>query len=86
MDDIITERIRKANKIIKLYSKRNYRQEDIAKKFNIPTDIVRNVTQAYGFEHGKKKSNANPNNLNNGQRICPIIMYDEMDYLDKYNF
>lgn len=86
MDDIITERIRKANKIIKLYSKRNYRQEDIAKEFNIPTDIVRNVTQAYGFEHGKKKSNANPNNLNDRQRICPIIKYDEMDYLDKYNF
>lgn len=86
MDDIIAERKRKTDKIIELYSGRNYRQEDIAKKFNIPTDIVRNVTQAYGFEHGKKKSNANPNNLNDGQRICPIIMYDKMYYLDKYNF
>ncbi|WP_305292016.1 hypothetical protein [Lactobacillus taiwanensis] len=86
MDDIIAERKRKAEKIIKSYSRRENRQEDIAKKFEIPTDIVRNVTQAYGFEHGKKKSTANPNNLNDGQRICPIIKYDEMDYLDKYNF
>lgn len=86
MNDIIAERKIKAEKIVELYSQKIYRQEDIAKKFGIPIDIVRNVTQAYGFEHGKKKSTANPNNLNDGQRICPIIKYDEMGYLDKYCF
>lgn len=86
MDDIIAERIRKSEKIIELYSEKPYRQKDIANELKISISIVRKVTQAYGFEHGKKKSTANPNNLNDGQRICPIIRYDEMDYLDKYNF
>ena len=86
MNYIIMERKRKAEKIIELYSSRNYRQEDIARELGIPKDIVRKVTQAYGFEHGKKKSIANPNNLNDGQLINPIIHFGEMDYLDKYDF
>ena len=79
------KRARKAEKIRELYRERSYRQEDIAKKFNIPIEIVRKVTREYGYDHGKEKSANNPNNLNNGQIVKPIIEFSEMDYLDKYD-
>lgn len=56
MDDIIAERKRKAEKIIELYSEKPYRQEDTANELKISISIVRKVTQAYGFEHGKRKA------------------------------
>lgn len=86
MDNTNEERARKAEKIVDLYSERSYRQEDIAKKLNIPIEIVRKVTKEYGYDHGKEKSASNPNNLNYGQTINPLIDFSKMDYLDNYEF
>jgi len=85
-DDIIAQRKKKFKKIIELYETRNYRQEDIAKELKIPISIVAKATKDGNFEHGKKKNFDNPNNLNEGQKICPIFDYNTMEYLDKYDF
>lgn len=79
-----SERVRKAEKITDLYESKEWRQEDIAKELGIPISIVRKVTQICGYEHGKKKSNSNPNNLNEGQTIRPISFDDELSFLDRY--
>ena len=86
MNNIIMERERKAEKIISLYRQRNFRQKDVANELGIPVSIVRRTTKEYGYEHGKEKSANNPNNLNDGQTVSPIIDFSKMDYLDKYNF
>lgn len=86
MIDIIKERQRKVKKILELYRKSTYRQEDVAKELGIPIEIVRKVTRYCNFEHGKEKSIENPNNLNEGQTINIIIDYNQMGYLDLYNF
>ena len=52
--DIGVVRFEKADKIVSLYN-RKHRQEDIAKILQIPLLIVRNVLQAYNFEHTKEK-------------------------------
>jgi len=86
LDALLEERKRKADKIVELYSSRSYRQEDVAKEFNIPISIVAKVLTAYSFEHGKELSFSNPCNLNPGQAVKPVILYTEMEYLDKYSF
>lgn len=84
-NDIIAERKEKFKKILALYESREYRQEDIAKKLGIPISIVAKATKDGNFEHGKKKRFDNPNNLNEGQKICPVFDYHSMKYLDKHD-
>lgn len=79
------ENLKKARQIVDMYSNREFRQEDIAKALEIPIDVVRKVTKIYGFEHGKLKSNCDPNNLNSGQKINPVIFEDELAFLDPYD-
>lgn len=80
---LIDERKRKAEYIYNLYESRKYRQEDIAALLNIPITVVRMVTQEYDFEHTKRKT---PDNLNEGQLLKMVICYEQMDYLDEYDF
>lgn len=85
MTDKYKERKRKAEVIINMYGSKCYRQEDIAEELGISILAVRKVTKMYGYEHTKKKSNSNPNNLNKGQVIKPLIHLDELSCLDKYD-
>lgn len=80
---IIEQRTRKANDIIKLYENREYRQEDVARELGIPKSVVAKVTKEFNYEHGKQK---NSKNLNDNQKINPVIDYNNMDYLDQYEF
>lgn len=80
---ILDERKRKVDIIIRLYDERENRQEDVARILNIPISIVRKVTQAYGYEHTKKKISSN---LYPGQMMEMGLCYDKMSYLDKYEF
>lgn len=73
-------------KIIGLYEQRNYWQQDVADKLEIPVSIARRTTKECGYEYGKEKSANNPNNLNDGQTVSLIIDFGKMDYLDKYDF
>ena len=75
----------KAEKIVELYGSRKWRQEDIANHYNIPIAVVRKVAQIYGFEHGKEKSFSSPNNMNEEQTISPIILNEDLSFLDKYD-
>lgn len=82
----MNERFRKAELIAKMYETRKYRQEDIARELNMPISEVREVTKAYGYEHGKLKQSSSPNNLNEDQLIPAFIDGENLSFLDKYNF
>lgn len=85
MDTIYAERERKAKAIVDRYNdERRYRQKDIAAELGMPVYRVGQVTRMYNHEHTKKKSNRNPNNLNEGQYINPLIYLDKLAFLDKY--
>lgn len=72
----------KYNKIINLYT-RNYRQEDIARKFNIPVKVVQKVTKIGGYSHGKKITFEN---RNTNQLVPIVIDLNELAFLLKYEF
>lgn len=83
MNDLMDERMRKAQDIISLYESREYRQEDIARKLGIPTEVVRKVTKTAGYEHGKKVT---VENRNENQSVRAFSVFGNLDILDKYNF
>ena len=80
---IIGERKRKVHEIVDRYEMRGYRQEDIARELGIPIGRVRRVLQDYGYEH---TIDITPDNAKQGQKAVMAISYENMDYLDKYNF
>ena len=71
----------KAEKIISDYETRKYRQEDLAKKYNIPIGDIQKITQAYGFQHTKRVT---VENCNEGQSVKPLIFDTDISFLEKY--
>ena len=71
----------KADKIIKDYETRQYRLEDLSKKYDIPIADIQKVTRAFGFEHTKKVTK---DNRNEGQFIKPVIFEKDICCLNKY--
>ena len=67
------------------YSGRDYRQEDLAKKYNMFIRDVRKALQIANYEHTKLKSMSNPNNLNPGQKVSLFQDARKLGFLDKYD-
>lgn len=83
MDKSVEERVKKAKKIIDLYKSREYRQEDVAQELNIPLQVVREVTKAAGYAHGKMVT---LENRNDNQFVKPVTIFGDLCILDKYDF
>lgn len=66
-----------------MYESKEYRQEDVARELNIPLQVVRVVTKAAGYEHGKKVTFEN---RNDNQFVKPVTIFGNLYILDKYDF
>lgn len=77
--------MRKALLIIEEYENRGLNQEQIADKYNIPKGIVGRVTKMAGFNHGTKITPENKNYYNKNAASA-IYKFDDMSFLDKYDF
>lgn len=74
------ERSLKLDKIKEVYDQRNT-QEFIAEKFKMDISDVSAALIRLGYIHTRKK---NLDNLKPGELVNPIIMLDELEFLDKY--
>ncbi|MBE6068075.1 MAG: hypothetical protein E7211_10365 [Clostridium lundense] len=77
--DLYEQRLFKIRKIEELY-KRNI-QEFISQKYKMNPNDVRKVLSLLNYSYTRKKDHEN---LKPGELINPIIMLDNLEFLDRY--
>lgn len=67
-------------KVLDLYSTREYSQTEIANMLHMPVSLIRLILQANDYHRTLHCSPANPR----GQIINPILFLDDYEILDRY--
>ena len=78
--DLYAQRSFKIKKIDELYAQRNT-QEFTAQRYGMDINDVREVLKTLNYSNTRKKEH---HNLKEGELINPIIMLDELRFLDSY--